>query len=139
MADSIRDFLIDERLSVYLMILKITPNLKGYIYLKDCAKKIFKDSTMKFNVNNKLLKDIAVENQESIIIVERALRHAIDVCSKRKGLESFAKFAKVEFYSSKPSPRELLCILVERVAVESNILLSNQKFLAKKWQDVLIA
>ncbi len=138
MYESERVVFLEERLSVYLMMLKITPNLKGYIFLKDCAKIIYSDSTMKFHINEKLYNIVGSQYNETSSIIERALRHAIEVSIKREGIKEFEKFMKIEFYNDKPTPRELLCILVERAVVESKLMLENQPYLINRWKKDII-
>ncbi len=133
-----RGVLLEERLSVYLMLLKITPNLKGYTYMKECAKQIFVDSTKKFNIQEKLYKDVGEMYNEKSTIIERSLRHAIDASLNRDGIKDFEKFMKMEFYNEKPSPRELLCVLVERAMVESNKMLANKSNIYKRWNELLL-
>ena len=133
-----RIVLARERISVYLMMLKITPNLKGYVYLSECAIRIFEDSTKKFNINNKLYNDIALKYDEKPSLIQRAVRHAIEVSAKRDGLSDFEKFTKTEFYSSKPSPRELLCVLVERTMIDCNVMLANKEKLKRDWVETFI-
>ncbi len=130
--------IIDERISVYLMMLKIMPNLNGYNFIKECAKLILKDSTLKFNIHNRLFNEVGDMFDVKADIVDRSLRHAIDVSIKHNGIKDFQKFVKVEFYNDRPSPRELLCVLVERAVVESNKLLSAKSLIRNKWETMKI-
>lgn len=136
--NNLNDSFIEERLSLYLMLLKITPNLKGHAFFKECAKKILDDPTLKFNIHDKLFKNIADMFDETIYMVARSLRHAIEVSLKREGIRDFERYTKVELFNPKPSPRELLCILVERVMVENSHMTANLGDTADLWNDCLI-
>ena len=138
MREEQRVLLFEERLCVYLMMLKITPNLRGYTFMKECAKKIYEDSTMKFNANTKLYYDVGNMFNEKSTSIERALRHAIEVSLKKNGIEDFERYMKLEFYNEKPSPRELLCILVEKAVIESNKMFSNEKYLYENWKETFL-
>ncbi len=129
---------IEERISMYLMLLKITPNLKGYKYFKECIKQIYLDSTKKFNIQEKLYNKIAEKYQEKAYNIDRSLRHAIVVSASKDGIADFEKYMHFEFYNEKPSPRELLCVLVEKVIVDSKKMLANKSQVLSRWREALI-
>ncbi len=132
------DVFIEDRLCMYLMILKITPNLKGYKYFKECIKQIYLDSTKKFNIQEKLYNKLAEKYNEKAYNIDRSLRHAIVVSASKEGISDFEKFMHFEFYTDKPSPRELLCVLVEKVIVDSKRMLANKNEVIKQWEKTLI-
>lgn len=117
---------LEERLTIYLLILKISPNLRGYAFLKEGVKKNVEDSTKKHNVNNRLYSELASEFEISQDLIDRAMRHAIDVSYKRGGIVDFEKRMKIDFSNDKPTPRELLCTMAEKVMVEVNMLGFNK-------------
>ena len=59
-------------------------------------------------------------------LIDRAMRHAIDVSYKRGGIVDFEKRMKIDFSNDKPTPRELLCTMAEKVMVEVNMLGFNK-------------
>ena len=130
--------IVNERLSVYLMVLKITPNLKGYQILKDCALRVYEDSAKKHRIHENLYLDLAERYNQNATLIQRALRHAIEVSSKRNGIKDFERLMDIEFFDDKPSPRELICVLVERAVVECNRLISNRSSLYKRFNDTLL-
>ena len=119
--------LIQERLSIFLILLKITPNLMGYDFFKQGAEKIVYDGDKKVNVGLGLYREIAEDNGVKHDLVDRAMRHAIDVSFKRNGLYDFEKTYNIKFYMKKPSPKELLCILAEVAVTEANKILRNKE------------
>ncbi len=118
---------LEERLTIYLLILKINPNLRGYFFFKEGVKKIVEDPSKKHNVNNRLYSELANEFKISQDLIDRAMRHAIDVSYKRGGIIDFEKRMKIDFSSDKPTPRELLCTMAEKVKVELNMFIYKNK------------
>ena len=106
---------IEERLAVLLMILKISPNLRGYAFIKLGVKKIVADNSKKHNVSHRLYQELANDFQVGHENVDRAMRHAIEVSCKRKGTAEFKRRFQIDLMSDRPSPRELLCILAEKI------------------------
>ena len=110
--------LVEERLSVLLILLKIFPNLKGYDLFKEGAKRIINDKSKKVNVGTRLYQELADYFNIKLEVVERAMRHCIDVSFKRNGLKDFEKACNVKFSCVKPRPKELLCLLAEKVELD---------------------
>lgn len=110
--------LIDEKLSLLLILLKIFPNLKGYDFLKEGAKRIINNKEKKLNVGVGLYKEIADEFDVSEDVVDRSMRHCIDVSFKRNGIVDFEKVFCIRFTSVKPRLKELLCVLAEKAYIE---------------------
>lgn len=109
---------IEEKIMVYLMLLKITPNLKGYKYIKAAVMKICEDESLKYQMANKLYKEIAPEFGEKPSLFDRALRHAVDVSFNREGIHQFERAAKVYFSMPRPSAREVICVLAEKLRID---------------------
>ena len=107
------DFILNLQLTVYLMVLKIPPNLNGYSYIKSGITKIVKDLSKKHNVNNRLYNEIAEEFNVPKSLIDRSMRHAIKVSVKRNGISDFEKYSSIEFSSENPTPRELISMLSE--------------------------
>lgn len=105
--------LIEEKLSVLLILLKIFPNLKGYNFIKEGAKRIIQDRDKKVKVGLKLYQEIANDHDTKLDVVDRSMRHCLDVSYKREGLIAFEKAFCIKFSSVKPRPKELLCALAE--------------------------
>lgn len=119
--DNYNEILVEEKLTIYLMVLKITPNLKGYDLIKEGVRKILQDPSKKHNVNQRLYLELANIFNFDMDLVDRAMRNAIEVSFKRGGIEDFERTFKIDFTSSKPSPRELICILSEKIMLDKNI------------------
>lgn len=114
-----KEYFIEIRLIVYLMLLKITPNLKGYTYFKEVVKRICIDRMKKYQMAE-LFKEVALSYHEKPSLLDRSLRHAIDVSYKRSGIADFERSMKIGFAGNKPTVRELICVLVEQLTIELN-------------------
>lgn len=137
MSDELNDF-FEERLSFYLMLLKITPNLKGYEYLKECARQISNDTLKRFKSGEKLYNNVGKQFNAQGSIIERSVRSAINVSLSRNGIKDFEKFMKIQFFEEKPSPKELVYMLVEKALVESNKMNCDKENLCQKWKECLL-
>lgn len=137
--EGLKEAIVEERICTYLMTLKITPNLKGYAYFKECAMRIYIDTDKKFNIHSNLFNELALQFNEKQELIERSLRHAIMVSIKREGLKDFERITKYEFCSSRPSLRELLCVIVECASIEcKKMMVNNCQNLLEKWNRNLI-
>lgn len=124
-----KELFLEERITIYLLILKITPHLRGHDIFKNGVKKIVEDISKKHNVKNRLYNEIAEENNMAVDLIDRAMRHSIDVSMKRNGISEFEKRVKVDFKNLKPTPRELLCTMAEKIIVEYNLYIAKKKML----------
>ena len=118
------EVLLEEKITIYLLVLKIGPNLKGYTFIKEGTKKIVKDNSKKYKIRTGLYCEIAKENNVLPDLVDRAMRHAIGLSIKRGGIRDFEKTFDIEFSTDRPSPRELLCVLAEIVSIGKDLAVS---------------
>lgn len=121
----LEECILQLQLNTYMMVLKISPNLKGYSYLVDGAFKIIKDMTKKHNVNKRLYAELAEEYNVDKDLIDRAMRHCIIASKRKNGLEDFEKYSRFEFSCEKPTPRELLCVLAEKATLDRNRFLKE--------------
>lgn len=115
------NFLVEEKLTIYLLVLKITPNLKGYDLIKEGVRKILQDTSKKHNMNQRLYLELANAFNFDMDLVDKAMRNAVDVSYKRGGICDFEKGFNIDFSSPKPSPKELICILSEKIILDRNL------------------
>lgn len=112
------DIFVEQKLIVYLSYLKIAPNLRGYACMKICVKRLVKDPLKKRNMTNGLYKEISQEYNIAINLIDRAMRHALLVSFKKEGVEDFENRTGYTFASSRPTPREAVCLLAELVRMD---------------------
>ncbi|MBE7073921.1 MAG: hypothetical protein E7379_02385 [Clostridiales bacterium] len=119
--------LIEEKLSMLLILLKIFPNLRGYELFKEGVKRIINDKDKKNNVGINLYQELADDYDLKLDLVDRAMRHCLDVSFKRNGIVDFEKNCCVRFSCVKPRPKEVLCLLAEKVVLDVSKELENLK------------
>lgn len=112
------DVFVEEKLIVYLSYLKIAPNLKGYAFMKSCIKHLVLNPLKKNNLTNGIYKEISEEYQIATNLIDRAMRHALLVSFKKDGIEDFEKRTGYSFASTRPTPRETICLLAELVKMD---------------------
>ncbi len=126
----VEEYVLDRQLTIYLMVLKISPNLKGYSYIKSCIEKIYKDNSKKINVNKYLYPEVAKEFNVDKSLIDRSMRHAIEVSVKRDGIRDFERFASFEFDRDKPTPKDLISLLAEKAKLDKG------KYLKKFYDEI---
>ena len=109
---------MEEKLIIYLMQLRITPNLKGYAYIKEAAMRVCQNSSKKSHMSNNLFKELSEEFGDKVNLLDRALRHAVDVSFKREGISYFEKVTQIMFSENKPSAKEIICVLAEMLKLD---------------------
>ncbi len=112
-------FELDERITAYLLLLKISPNLRGYSFLREGARLLLDNGALKYNVNNSFYRELSSRCRVTEDLIDRAMRHAIDVSIKRNGVKEFERRLSVNFSCGKPSPREIICTIAERVELDT--------------------
>jgi len=110
---------MELQLMTYLMYLRIMPNLKGYTYLKEAALRLCEDEKLKFHMSNTLYKELADRFGEKVSLFDRALRHAVEVSYRRDGIQQFEKKLKIDFSERKPSAKEIICVLAEKIKMDA--------------------
>lgn len=109
---------IEIRVMTYLMMLKITPNLKGYTYFKECIIRLLEDGKLRHKMSKGLFIEMANRFNDKPHLFDRALRHAVDVSYKRNGIRCLERKIKLEFSNDKPSAKEILCYLAEKIKID---------------------
>lgn len=109
---------LEAQLIIYLIVLRITPNLKGYNYLKEAVLRVCEDDSKKIKMSNNLYLELARDFNEKPALIDRALRHALEVAYKRDGFIEFERFTKFNFICEKPTAKELICFLAEKLNLD---------------------
>lgn len=80
---------LSSRISKILKQLGITPNLKGYLYLRQAIELGVQDPTVFDGITKRLYPYIAEKNHTTSTSVERTIRHAIDTVWSKGNKELF--------------------------------------------------
>lgn len=117
----------EEKLSAMLLKIRIMPNAKGYLILKDVVLQISLDSTKKLNMNKTLYPAVAKNYNVSVSQIERRLKSLCDSCKKtssQSDLESLFGSQNIEDISVK----QVVCSLAERLNLEYRAMLNQNKY-----------
>jgi len=116
----------EEKLSAMLLKIRIMPNAKGYLILKDVVLQISLDSTKKLNMNKTLYPAVAKNYNVSVSQIERRLKSLCDSCKKTSSQSDLSLFGcqNIEDISVK----QVVCSLAERLNLEYRAMLNQNKY-----------
>ena len=108
---------IDARLSSIFLALGFPINVQGCKYLRECVRLVIQYPEYMKCVTKKLYPEIASQNGSTACNVERAIRHAIDVCWQRGHVERLNELYGIRMVSQadKPSNSELIALIADRI------------------------
>ncbi len=109
--------MVRENTTTCLLEIGIPANLQGFKYLREAIMYIVRDPSYKRRVTKRLYPMIAEKFEVSLSIVERAIRHAIDVAVARGGIASLNRIFDYPVCDSdyKPTISELISLLAEKM------------------------
>lgn len=131
------EIFVEEKVFCYLLLLKISPSLKGYEFIKEGVRLLIKDPTKKISMYKRLYREIGCAFNVKEALVDRAVRHSIKAGVGCSGVRDFELVTHRHFLSSYPSPREIICMLAEIVRIEWAKLGSNETKYVESWKDVV--
>ncbi len=108
---------IREKVTTYLLEIGMAANLQGFKYIRDAVLYIVHDPRYKRGVTKRLYPTIAEKYEVSVSIVERAIRHAIDVCCARGNMLSLNRIFQYTVcdVDYKPTISEFISLISEKV------------------------
>lgn len=108
---------IREKTTSCLLEIGVPANLQGFKYMRDAILYIVRDPRYKRGVTKRLYPMIADKYEVSVSVVERAIRHAIEVACTRGTIATINRMFKINYYDSdyKPTISELISLLSERI------------------------
>lgn len=113
-----RESYIKEKATNCLLEIGVPANLQGFKYMRDAILYIVRDPRYKRGVTKRLYPMIAEKYEVSVSIVERAIRHAIEVSCARGTISTLNRMFKINYYDNdyKPTISELISLLSERMS-----------------------
>lgn len=108
---------VEEKLSSWLLKIRIMPNTKGYPILKDVVLQLVVDSSKKINMNKMLYPALAENYNISVSQVERRLKTVCEICkreSSESDLSHLFGYSNIDTISVK----QVVCSLAERLNME---------------------
>lgn len=111
---------IPNRVVKYLLMVKISPSLRGFDYLQTAIELCLKDGAIINHVTSELYPEVAKEFNVTGSIVERCMRTAIDNAYKNGGLLGINNFYNKVVYKNdyKLTNAELISLIVENVRLD---------------------
>ena len=122
-----KEFYVEDRCTRMLFEVGVPANLQGFRYLRTAISKVIDDPELLNAVTKKLYPTIAEIYGVGPTVIERSIRHAIEVAFNRKGTEGINKLFDCEIcdYRYKPSNSELIALLAEKLISEIKALYFN--------------
>ena len=103
---------LSGKISKLLKQLGITPNLKGYLYLRQAIEKGVRDPSVFDGITKRLYPYIAEQNHTTSTSVERTIRHAIDTVWNKGNKELFWSITQT-FTLERPTNSQFIIQLAE--------------------------
>lgn len=131
------EIFIEEKVFCYLLLLKISPSLKGYEFIKQGVRLLLKDPTKKNCVYKRIYREISESFNIKESLVDRAVRHSIKASTSRAGVRDFEMVTHRQFVSQYPSPREIICMLAELVRIEWIKMGASEAKYVSGWKNLV--
>lgn len=111
---------LDERISNIFLAVGIPAHIKGYHFLREAVKLVYKDRTIINAITKELYPGIARAFDTSASKVERAIRHAIEVSWARGKIENINGIFGYTIYSKheKPTNGEFIALVADKLLTD---------------------
>ncbi len=111
---------MDKQISKIFVAIGIPPHIKGYQYLRSAIKMCIKDTSIISSITKRLYPDVAKEYNTSPSKVERAIRHAIEVCWNRGKIDAINNIfgSQVFTKNDRPTNGEFIALLADKLLLD---------------------
>ena len=111
---------LDERISNVFLAVGIPAHIKGYHFLREAVKLVYKDRAIINAITKELYPSIARAFETSASKVERAIRHAIEVSWARGKIENINGIFGYTIYSKheKPTNGEFIALVADKLITD---------------------
>ena len=111
---------LDRQNSKIFVSIGIPPHIKGYQYLRTAIKTCVKDTSIISSITKRLYPDVAKEYDSTPSKVERAIRHAIEVCWNRGKIDSINNIfgSQVFTKNDRPTNGEFIALLADKLLLD---------------------
>lgn len=111
---------IDRQISKIFVSIGIPPHIKGYQYLRTAIKMCVKDTGIISSITKRLYPDVAKEYDTTPSKVERAIRHAIEVCWNRGKIDHINNIfgSQVFTKNDRPTNGEFIALLADKLLLD---------------------
>lgn len=114
-----KEHFIEENVTKLLLAIGIPINLQGFRYLRQAIKIVINDNEILGRITKGLYPAVADYFGVTPIVIERGMRHAVDVAYHRHTLVALNDFFDVDVYDTriKPTNSEVIALIAERVTI----------------------
>lgn len=111
---------LDETLRILLIRLGVTPRLRGYDYLSHAIKLGVAHRGYLNSVTTKIYPVVAEKYGVEAAVVERNIRHAIEVVIERDRTKRLNEFLGAEVFSSadRPTNAEVISLVADKISAD---------------------
>lgn len=111
---------LDKQISKIFVTIGIPPHIKGYQYLRTAIKLCVKDTSIISSITKRLYPDVAKAFNTSSSKVERAIRHAIEVCWNRGKIDHINNLfgSQVFTKNDRPTNGEFIALLADKLLLD---------------------
>ena len=111
---------MDKQISKIFVAIGIPPHIKGYQYLRTAIKMCTKDTSIISAITKRLYPDVAKEYNTTSSKVERAIRHAIEVCWNRGKIDTINNLfgSQVFTKNDRPTNGEFIALLADKLLLD---------------------
>lgn len=111
---------MDKQISKIFVAIGIPPHIKGYQYLRSAIKMCIKDTSIISSITKRLYPDVAKEHNTTPSKVERAIRHAIEVCWNRGKIDAINNIfgSQVFTKNDRPTNGEFIALLADKLLLD---------------------
>ena len=113
-----KEYYVEERCTRMLLETGVPANLQGFRYLRTTIAKVIEDPELLNAVTKKLYPTIAKIYSVAPTVIERSIRHSIEVAFNRKGATGINKLFDFDICDCryKPSNSELIALFAEKIS-----------------------
>jgi two-component system response regulator (stage 0 sporulation protein A) len=111
---------LDKKISAIFITIGSPPHIKGYYYLRYAIKSCIKEPEIISAITKRLYPSVADYFNATASKVERAIRHAIEVCWNRGRIEALNNLfnSKIFTIKNRPTNGEFIALIADKLILE---------------------
>lgn len=115
-----KDDVIEERATMHLLAIGIPTNLAGFRYIRRAIHYVVNDQEILSYMTKRLYPVVGSDFNANGAMVERSIRHAIEVGYAKKRLLGINELFNIDMYdlSYKPTNGEIIALIAEKILFE---------------------
>ncbi len=118
-----KQFNLDASITNIIHEIGVPAHIKGYMYLREAITMVYNDIELLGSITKVLYPDIAKKFNTTSSLVERAIRHAIEVAWSRGNIESISSLFgyTVSHTKAKPTNSEFIAMVADKLRIEHRV------------------